>query len=62
MTGKELGTGRLDLNAHAVPITYQGRDGKQYVAVVVAPAPARPTTRLPRAPRRSPSLRDRERA
>jgi quinoprotein glucose dehydrogenase len=39
-TGKELWAGRLDLNAHAVPITYQGRDGKQYVAVVAAGASA----------------------
>ena len=39
-TGKELWTARLDYSAHAVPITYQGRDGKQYVAVVAAGASA----------------------
>lgn len=33
-TGKELWTYRLDHSAHATPITYQGRDGRQYVAVV----------------------------
>jgi len=35
-TGKELWAARLDYNAQAVPITYQGRDGRQYVAVVAA--------------------------
>ena len=39
-TGKELWAARLDMNAHAVPVTYQGRDGKQYVAVVAAGASA----------------------
>jgi len=39
-TGRELWMARLDMNAHAVPITYQGRDGKQYVAVVAAGASA----------------------
>jgi len=33
-TGKELWTYRLDYSAHATPITYQGKDGRQYVAVV----------------------------
>ncbi|HEU4549887.1 MAG TPA: hypothetical protein VFS01_09325, partial [Rhizomicrobium sp.] len=33
-TGKELWTYKLDYSAHATPITYQGRDGRQYVAVV----------------------------
>lgn len=33
-TGKELWTFKLDYSAHATPITYQGRDGRQYVAVV----------------------------
>jgi len=28
------------MSAHAVPITYQGRDGKQYVAIVAAGASA----------------------
>jgi len=35
-TGKELWTAKLDYSAHAVPITYQGKDGKQYVAIVAA--------------------------
>ena len=39
-TGRELWVARLDMNAHAVPITYQGGDGKQYVAVVAAGASA----------------------
>jgi len=33
-TGKELWTTKLDASAHASPITYQGKDGKQYVAIV----------------------------
>jgi len=32
-TGKELWAGKLDRTANAVPITYQGKNGKQYVAV-----------------------------
>jgi len=39
-TGKELWTAKLDMSAHAVPITYQGRNGKQYVAIVAAGASA----------------------
>ena len=35
-TGKELWTTRLDYNAQAVPITYRGKDGRQYVAVMAA--------------------------
>jgi quinoprotein glucose dehydrogenase len=35
-SGKELWTAQLDMSAHAVPITYAGRTGKQYVAVVAA--------------------------
>jgi len=38
--GRELWVTRLAMNAHAVPITYQGRDGKQYVAVAAAGASA----------------------
>ncbi len=34
--GKELWTYRLDYSATAVPITYQGKNGKQYVAIVAA--------------------------
>ena len=33
-TGKALWTYHLDYSAHATPITYQGKDGRQYVAVV----------------------------
>ncbi len=35
-TGKELWSVHLDYNATAVPMTYQGNNGKQYVAVVAA--------------------------
>jgi glucose dehydrogenase len=35
-TGKELWVAKLDFSAHAVPITYQGKNGKQYVAIVAA--------------------------
>ncbi len=33
-TGNELWTYKLDYSAHATPITYQGKDGRQYVAIV----------------------------
>jgi quinoprotein glucose dehydrogenase len=33
-TGRELWSAKLDASAHAVPITYEGRNGKQYVAIV----------------------------
>jgi len=33
-TGKELWTYKLDYSAHATPITYQGKDKRQYVAIV----------------------------
>jgi quinoprotein glucose dehydrogenase len=33
-TGKELWSAKLDASAHAVPMTYQGKNGKQYVAIV----------------------------
>lgn len=33
-TGQELWTFKLAASAHATPITYQGRSGKQYVAIV----------------------------
>jgi quinoprotein glucose dehydrogenase len=39
-SGKELWVTTLKMSAHAVPITYQGRDGKQYVAIVAAGASA----------------------
>ena len=35
-TGKELWSVRFDYNVTAIPITYMGRNGKQYVAVVAA--------------------------
>jgi glucose dehydrogenase len=35
-TGAELWAAALPLDAHAVPITYLGRSGKQYVAIVAA--------------------------
>jgi quinoprotein glucose dehydrogenase len=35
-TGKELWVTKLDYTASAVPITYQGKDVKQYVAIMVA--------------------------
>jgi quinoprotein glucose dehydrogenase len=39
-TGKELWVTRLDMSAHAIPITYQGKNGKQYVAIVAGGASA----------------------
>jgi len=33
-TGRELWTARLDYAADAIPITYRGSDGKQYVAIM----------------------------
>jgi quinoprotein glucose dehydrogenase len=35
-TGQELWVTTLDMSAHAVPITYQGSNGTQYVAIVAA--------------------------
>ncbi|HEX5107585.1 MAG TPA: PQQ-binding-like beta-propeller repeat protein [Vicinamibacterales bacterium] len=35
-TGKELWAVRLEYNVTAIPITYMGKNGKQYVAVVAA--------------------------
>jgi quinoprotein glucose dehydrogenase len=35
-TGKELWTWQLDYTATANPITYQGKNGKQFVAIVSA--------------------------
>jgi len=32
-TGKELWAGQVDRTAAAIPMTYQGRNGKQYVAI-----------------------------
>jgi quinoprotein glucose dehydrogenase len=33
-TGKELWTAKLDYSAHATPLTWRGKDGRQYVGVV----------------------------
>ena len=33
-TGKEIWTANLEANANANPMSYQGKSGKQYVAVV----------------------------
>jgi quinoprotein glucose dehydrogenase len=41
-TGKELWSTKVDYNITAVPITYQGKSGKQYVAVVAASGGAGP--------------------
>ncbi len=38
--GDELWSAPLPMSAHAVPITYMGRNGKQYVAIVAAGASA----------------------
>ncbi|MGD0957944.1 MAG: pyrroloquinoline quinone-dependent dehydrogenase [Candidatus Acidiferrales bacterium] len=35
-TGKELWSTKLEYTASAVPMTYQGKDGKQYVAIMAA--------------------------
>jgi quinoprotein glucose dehydrogenase len=35
-TGKELWAGKVDRTAAAIPITYQGRNGKQFVAITAA--------------------------
>lgn len=37
-TGKELWVEPIDSSAHAVPITYLGKDGKQYVAIMAGGA------------------------
>ena len=39
-TGAELWAAKLELSAHAVPITYVGSNGRQYVAIVAAGASA----------------------
>ncbi len=43
-TGKELWTFKLDYTATAVPITYRGKNGKQYVAIVAATGGGRAAT------------------
>ena len=49
-TGTELWSTRLELNAHAVPVTYMGSDGKQYVAITAAGAAAIDDPDSPEAP------------
>lgn len=44
-TGSELWSAKLDYIATAVPITYQGKDGRQYVAIVAASGGTRETPR-----------------
>ena len=34
--GEELWTAKLGASAHSTPITYEGRSGRQYVAIVAA--------------------------
>ena len=40
-TGKELWSTKLDYNITAIPMTYMGKNGKQYVAVVAGAGGAR---------------------
>jgi quinoprotein glucose dehydrogenase len=35
VTGRELWVARLEANAHATPMTYRGKSGRQYVAIAV---------------------------
>ena len=46
-TGEELWVSPLPMSAHAVPVTYMGRNGKQYVAIVAAGASAIDDTAAP---------------
>jgi quinoprotein glucose dehydrogenase len=39
-SGQELWVTKLDMSAHAVPVTYQAKNGKQYVAITAAGASA----------------------
>lgn len=40
-TGQELWAAKMEYTANAVPITYRGKNGKQYVAVMAAGIPAK---------------------
>ena len=40
-TGKELWSAKVEYNITAIPMTYQGNNGKQYVAVTAASGGAR---------------------
>lgn len=35
-TGKELWVTRIDAGAHSAPISFQGKDGRQYIVVTAA--------------------------
>ena len=39
-TGKELWSAKLEAGGYAVPVTYQGRHGKQYVVIVTGGNPS----------------------
>ena len=39
-TGKELWSAKLEAGGYAVPVTYQGRNGKQYVVIVTGGNPS----------------------
>jgi len=39
-TGKQLWETKMEMSAHAIPMTYMGKNGKQYVAIVSAGASA----------------------
>ncbi|MEQ1945907.1 MAG: pyrroloquinoline quinone-dependent dehydrogenase [Bryobacteraceae bacterium] len=39
-TGKQLWETKMDMSAHSIPITYQGKNGKQYVAIISGGASA----------------------
>ena len=36
VSGKQLWTGRLERMADAIPVTYQGKNGNQYVAITAS--------------------------
>ncbi len=38
-TGKELWAGKIDADGQSTPITYMGRDGRQYVAIMAGGGP-----------------------
>jgi len=39
-SGRELWSVQLDYEANAIPMTYQGENGKQYVAIMSSGAPS----------------------
>jgi len=45
-TGQEIWSAKLEYSAQCIPITYRGKDGKQYVAVIAAaPIAGQPNNR-----------------